>query len=104
MTIAEEEKFIAFWEYDLFPHFLYGTVSKFHEDTGQVETVEYGAGSRFTPIKVFKSGPHTDRIIESLNSLKKELQEETDKIKMTACTKLGTLMKANKLYTSRALK
>lgn len=41
----------AFWRYDLFPYVLGGTVDQMSAK-GNVNTIEYGYGYNFTPIKV----------------------------------------------------
>ena len=41
----------AFWKYDKFPYVLGGTVTKMRND-GYVETVEFGVGYAFKPVKI----------------------------------------------------
>ena len=41
-------RFVAFWNYDLYPFVQYGRVVHINED-GTVETEEWGVGNYFTP-------------------------------------------------------
>jgi hypothetical protein len=45
------QELFAFWRYDTFPYVLGGTVTKMLP-SGRVETVEYGPGHSFMPIKI----------------------------------------------------
>jgi len=48
-----KQELFAFWEYDKFPYFLGGTVTKFCGPKDRfVETKEYGVGNSFEPCKL----------------------------------------------------
>jgi hypothetical protein len=49
-TFKPEELF-AFWNYDQYPYVLGGTITEI-DDSGLVQTKEYGQGTRFKPVKI----------------------------------------------------
>lgn len=76
---------IAFWGYDLYPYFLYGTISKVRQSAlfnggTIVETVEYGVGHGFRPSFVLP--PKKGRELgERLMALRGEYRERKDEVR-----------------------
>lgn len=60
----------AFWKYDGFPYLLGGTVTKM-DDTGRVETKEYGKGFWFMPVKILPVNAGK-RMLAKLEELRKK--------------------------------
>ena len=50
MEFIDRELF-AFWQYDTYPYLLGGTITQM-DDQGRIETVEYGHGNWFRPVKI----------------------------------------------------
>lgn len=62
--------YYAFWRYDLFPYILGGTITKMKEN-GCVETVEYGKGNYFRPMKILPEDAGKE-LHEKIRILEKE--------------------------------
>jgi hypothetical protein len=80
-------RFIAFWEYDLYPFVLYGTVKHINSD-GTVETEEYGMGHRFTP-KLLLPADSASTIIADLAKLTQTRHD----LERQNCVNLDKLLK-----------
>lgn len=74
----EPQTLVAFWKYDRYPYFLYGTVTKFGTGSvaGFVETTQYGKGSYFKPFLIVPEEDATQLILnfKKLEAYKSELE------------------------------
>lgn len=76
-----KQKLYAFWKYDLFPFVLGGEITRMDND-GYVETVGYGPGFLFKPIKILplEEGKRIAMLLTELKQEKMDAQAALDKM------------------------
>ena len=75
----KSHKLFAFWRYSSYPYVLGGTITKMRDD-GFVETVEYGPGRGFNPVKILPlaQGKALMAKIEALRNAQREAVTKLD--------------------------
>jgi hypothetical protein len=83
-------KIFAFWRYDLFPHYLGGTVTEMTPG-GAVETKEFEPSRYFRPVKIL---PVTEGLVlkGKLEALRNEYAQELKKLENKYKAEVDKLM------------